>query len=839
MKMMTAVVAVVLGMALICLAQSRPAQPPPSPAYPSKREWGTVVYPPQADTFRRLRPQAPSWTAWWEANRDVYLAVMGQEGAQNADPEGETKYRKRAIESLLAALKSDLPALRCSAALAMGQIADEAALEPLAELAKKDKEVQVRQAAIIAIGLMDIAKGEQILAAAAFKPLPQFENGFVDKPSDRQAALMALGLMSHLGPETIVNIQRMGAQLPMMTPTSAWALTRPLDPADPSAPKIAHWDTSRIHDRESLADQGEEECPGRQSLVDGSRLAASAISIAAMSRTTDPAVPKLLQEAMTKTNMPWIASEAMLSLGSRGDVGSAAAFCEILLATPAGKALPVYKMLKDQNGRLESLWRACQADEVRKDFRDVEKTGYRDTLGVIREGHRDYLQAFYLVFWNQAPKGGVRDPLRDAMPKMRAVTPLRARYLQLHCGGDDYSAFLTGVAAPGPLRKITVYDFGWLRTSFIIGEPGADRVGRVNSGVEPICMADLRASAAIALGRIDGPASRQALRKVLAEKDDEYSDIYKSMAIMSLGQLGDSDALPALAELVHPTAPHGVAISKKRLVSPLRGFAALALGLYARPVKTPQGPEDRKDFDKVYLLLAERVADRDEPEDVRAACSLALGLTGRTENLKYLQPASKTVDARNGLLAGYMILARGMLGDKTILEPAKTFLAAGNNKTDRNGILARRAAVLGLGLTGSQEVLPVLEKCWGMNYHVDRETALAMSFCQGFNATDRLVAAMKNSAKPDDKAMAARSLGELFMKERPSRLARLTNGSNYAMRIPRLIFYRTLANEFLYSYLLAPAADEWEILDLNKAPLAAGSERLGHAPTDATAGRSP
>ncbi|MDY7011764.1 MAG: HEAT repeat domain-containing protein [Planctomycetota bacterium] len=383
-------------------------------------------------------------------------------------------------------------------------------------------------------------------------------------------------------------------------------------------------------------------------------------------------------------------------------------------------------------------------------------------------------------------------------------------YLQLHYSGENYDA----VRYKGSIIR----DYHWLGL-WGKKEKAQELVYRINLGVEPIMQANLRASAAIALGRIDSPVSRSALRKVLAEKkdyDDEYdcSDMYKSMAIMSLGRLGDTRALPALVELVRPTAPRGVLIPKERLRSPLRGFAALALGLYARPVKTPQseGDVNRKGYDKISLLLANRLVDVKEEQDFRAACALALGLIGRTENLKYLQPAVKTVGDRDDLLIGYVMLARGMLGDKTILEPAEKYLAMSNNRTDRNGVLGRRAAVLSLGLTGSHQAVPVLENCWDLDYHVYRETALAMSLCRGFGATERLVKAMKEASKPKAGALAARCLGELHARVRPSRLARMSNGSNYMMRTPRLMFYRAIANEFLYTYLLAPSPKEWKTI---------------------------
>lgn len=762
-----------------------------------------IIYPPPGDAFRRMNPRPPCWTAWWEANRDPYLELIRQgthsDDAQSAsspnpyykvtrqgidqksDQEALEKYRKQATESLLSALKSDSGRVRGSAALALGQIGAAEALDPLSKLAKKDKAVQVRQAAIIAIGLLDTPKGEEILSDMAFRPLPRFKNGFSDKPNDRQAALTALGLMSRLSPATTVGLQKMVRQSLVASPILAWALTRPLDPADPVAPKLY---------------QGAGINSQKQRLAEGSGLAASAISVWAMSGRESPANSKMLKYALTKTNVPWIAGEAMLSLGSRGRTKSAAGLSEVLLATPRGKALPVYKMLQDQDDRLMYLWKVRKSRIVCQDIRKAHKT----KLVAIRRGEtgpaavRSYCAAFLKAIGGETTTRRTRGHVWGHYP---------LRYLQLHYSGENYGAVR--------YKGRTIRDYHWMGL-WGKNEKARALVYHINLGVEPIFQADLRASAAIALGRIDTPVSRSALRKVLEKKDDEYSDAYKSMAIMSLGQLGDADALPALVELLRPTAPRGVVIPKERLQTPLRGFAALALGLYARPVKASQGVVNRKGYDKVCLLLAKRLADVKEQQDFRAACALALGLSGRTENLKYLQAVSKTVDGRDDLLIGYVILSRGMLGDKTILEPAKAFLTVANNKTDRNGILGRRAAVLGVGLTRSRKAIPLLANCWDLSYHVDREMALAMSFCRGFEATERLVAVMNGTTKPKAKALAGRCLGELFMKERPSRLARLSNGSNYMMRTPRLTSYRAMANEFLYTYLLAPSTDEWKTL---------------------------
>lgn len=328
-------------------------------------------------------------------------------------------------------------------------------------------------------------------------------------------------------------------------------------------------------------------------------------------------------------------------------------------------------------------------------------------------------------------------------------------------------------------------------------------------GVERIYQGRLRASAAAALGRIDHDQSRRALRQALAQGDDDYSDLHKGFAIMSLGQLGDPQALGLLAGLLRPTRDGRIRKTSAKLKSPLRGYAALALGLYARPVRTPQGLQDRPEYDNVCRALAERLADGNETMEVRSAAALALGLTGRSENLRLLQPASGTIQPQEEVLAGYVLLARGMLGDKNILSPAKRFLAVANDRLDTSGMLARRAAVLGLGVLGNEQGIPTLIDAWWLSYYVNREVPLAFSLCEAHAVTPALIAMVKNSKNGEEQAYAARCLGELLARARPRRLSRLIAGSNYAMKNLRMIRFQSLANEFLFVYLIPCFGEDW------------------------------
>lgn len=332
----------------------------------------------------------------------------------------------------------------------------------------------------------------------------------------------------------------------------------------------------------------------------------------------------------------------------------------------------------------------------------------------------------------------------------------------------------------------------------------------IRVGMEQVYISCLRVSAAVALGRFRTPGSQQALVGAMALRDDGYAELFKGFAMMSLGQVGDPTALPPLLAYLGRTHPSGKVKSLVELDSPLRGYAALALGLYARPRQTTQGPADMPDYDKVCQVLAERLSDPEDELEVRSACAMGLGLTARTENLRYLQKASATVRSADDLLAGYILLARAMLGDHNIVAPARKFLDAGSEKKETSGILARRAAVLGLALLDSEETIPALLDAWHLTYYVNREVAVALGLLRAYNVTEPLVRLLETSPNPLEQAFAARCLGELFMEERPHRLRWLLNDSNYTMKNERMMPYQSVANEFLYEYLIPCFGDQWQ-----------------------------
>lgn len=367
----------------------------------------------------------------------------------------------------------------------------------------------------------------------------------------------------------------------------------------------------------------------------------------------------------------------------------------------------------------------------------------------------------------------------------------------------------------------------------------------VTSGVEWTHASSLRGSAAMALGMIDHPKSREALLRALTLPDDHYSELYKGHALISLGKIGDGQCLDALLAFLSARGPY-----QKYYDSPLRGYAAIGLGLYAqrnaqalpgaqasdaephgtsrRPgarSQTSQPAEETEEagsadseqplFAVALAALSDRMLDPRELVETRTACALALGLTGRPEALPPLQALAKLVRPGDGTipgyspLVGYSLLARGMLHDHTIIEQARAFLTVTSNRTDMNALLGQRAAILGLGLLDNQDAIPVLQDAWHLNYYASREVILALSLSRSTNAGEILLDLLEQSEDPMERAYISLCLGEVFGKTEQSPLTRFFSDTNYTIRNKNLQPYQEFANDFLTNYLMGAFGDEW------------------------------
>ncbi len=330
-------------------------------------------------------------------------------------------------------------------------------------------------------------------------------------------------------------------------------------------------------------------------------------------------------------------------------------------------------------------------------------------------------------------------------------------------------------------------------------------------GIEQIYQQYLRTAAAIALEHAPAELAVPALQVLIEERDDDdrYNILPKCFAALSLGRSAAPRSLPVLLAIVDARSERH-AKTQEQLESPMRGFAALGLGFYAQPTQTEQGPYDRPGYDKAYQMLVDRLADDREQLEVRAACAVALGLSQRGQALQPLILLCQKLDPANDcLLIGYILLARAMLGDQNVLDPAVKMLSLPAYRDQTMDMLARRSTILAIGVYGGDDAIPWLTKAWHESYYVNREVILALSLCGAPGVSGVVVPILLNSQNAEERAYMAMVIGELFVEHRPEPLNRFLIDSNFPMRDQAQRPYRTLVNEFLYDYLLEDFDQPW------------------------------
>jgi len=299
---------------------------------------------------------------------------------------------------------------------------------------------------------------------------------------------------------------------------------------------------------------------------------------------------------------------------------------------------------------------------------------------------------------------------------------------------------------------------------------------------------------------------------IASSPGEQYLLMPKGFAIMALSAYPTERSRDRLIAILGKRDNRGIMRIDVPQDSPLRGFAALALGLYAAPYETPQGPADRPNFDWAIQTLSERLEDANEDPEVRSACAVALGLTQRTAVLPALHGVTEKLNVNNArevAVFGYVLLGRALAGDQAIHQIAEQFLLGTNDDTSATGILSRRAAVLALGVLRTPTVVPVLTKAWHLNHYVNREVIVALRLAGASNAASLVLARLRESNDRDERAYMAGALGELLAAEHPTPLNRLIADSNYTVRNDHLRPLQRMANEFLFDYLIPSLGEQW------------------------------
>jgi HEAT repeat protein len=338
--------------------------------------------------------------------------------------------------------------------------------------------------------------------------------------------------------------------------------------------------------------------------------------------------------------------------------------------------------------------------------------------------------------------------------------------------------------------------------------PDYKRVRSV-TGIEAIYRSRLRSSAAIALaGAQDRELAVEVLARLILEQDNDYNTVPKCFALISLAQISSPKSLEVL---LHVATDKDGRRSKRQkdLESPLRGFAMIGLGLYARSEHTEQGSYDRPGYERALEMLQEILADKREKLEARAAAAVALGLSGRTANLKLLIGGYEAFDDTNPLLGGYVLLGRALLGDINVIEPARASLDRKPHHDKTTDLLARRAAVLALGVAGTNEAIPHLIWAWDQPFYVNREVIFALSLCDAPGVSVHLLPRLAGDGNRYERAFMAEAVGRLLNQDTLPPLSTFLIGSNFTMKNGLLDPIRFLENQFMYDYLIPQFQEVW------------------------------
>lgn len=282
--------------------------------------------------------------------------------------------------------------------------------------------------------------------------------------------------------------------------------------------------------------------------------------------------------------------------------------------------------------------------------------------------------------------------------------------------------------------------------------------------------------------------------------------VYPGMATLGLAQYNGPELLLDMLKMKWP--PITGCNPEKLPWQPPRGYAAMALGVYAgsrvSDLSYRDRMQDKKDRNNAVNTLRVVLESRDEPRHLRAACALALGLSGDTSYADPMVRMTEKGRLNDELIGGHIILGLGLMGDQRALGIAQGYLGSAQeidvkrigessafenaivfvrpageppDISNEDGVLARRAAVLGLAALADRRAGPMLLAQWGQNQWVSLEAAKAMGACGVYEGTDSLIALMKNASRPRTAALAAKSLGEMLDLGSPSRLSRLVSGN--------------------------------------------------------------
>lgn len=311
-----------------------------------------------------------------------------------------------------------------------------------------------------------------------------------------------------------------------------------------------------------------------------------------------------------------------------------------------------------------------------------------------------------MAFWalrQQLPPG---DASRETLSKLARYVMLRSQdtlmvgeAMQLLGACRDDESILK-------LRQIyTTPKEGCLPSSKFIWKEGHPRPGTVFTSAFHEELAGLRSAAVLALSQYelperhpDGRAARKALRSLFDNppRYGEDSDLLKKpqrgqkgwpttgyvpfeirFAVLGLGRIGyASDARIIIQELQSKTQDNFAGIRSDSTYFQRRSYAALGLGYYLQrnngqdtannlstDTRSSQDvPKDTQDaIDEVIKALVEVGSDPNEPDNLRAACLLALGMSSSGDRKEEVRTILRATPLSDQLVIAFGAMALAML----------------------------------------------------------------------------------------------------------------------------------------------------------------------------------
>jgi HEAT repeat protein len=234
----------------------------------------------------------------------------------------------------------------------------------------------------------------------------------------------------------------------------------------------------------------------------------------------------------------------------------------------------------------------------------------------------------------------------------------------------------------------------------------------------------------------------------------------------------------------------------------VRSYAALATGLLIRrategtelhqqrPVIVERPIEIERLKRRFGIRLMRAVANDSEPVSYRAACAIALGLTGDDRYKAELAIELGKLRGGDEAVLGYGLLALSMLGEDRVVDPAMRYLSRPGQVQNIGDLLGRRAALRALAVVGELEG-DQLAQLWGRNRWVSLGAADTAAWVGQYDAVPAMLNALQNES-PAWRQTAAASLGRVFEAAWPSRLSTITDGSNPTLSLRPVTAKRTV-----------------------------------------------